>query len=191
MKQMFDQRPNRLTLRKDFEKRTWQTSESFADYCHEKVILAGQVPIDEDEIIDYVIDGVPDPRLRDQARLHWFAEVSELLKAFENITLQNNPKTERIPFKKNQQKTTKEDRIATTETSPEMANSTQKKTFKCFNCKEPGHRASNCKKPREAEKSTGDRPNSSTEGSSATEANLVQPIVGSNPYTVSVEYAAP
>lgn len=57
---MFDHRPGRLELCRKFEARAWQTKESFSDYCYEKTILGNQVPIAEEELVDYVIDGIPD-----------------------------------------------------------------------------------------------------------------------------------
>ncbi|KYN14490.1 hypothetical protein ALC57_13305 [Trachymyrmex cornetzi] len=63
MAQMFDSRPSKLSLRKEFEARIWKTEESFCDYYHEKVILANRVPIAEDELLDYVVEGISDIRL--------------------------------------------------------------------------------------------------------------------------------
>lgn len=60
MREMFDLRQSKLSLRKKFEERTWQTNESFTSYFHDKVILANRVPIADDEVVDYVIDGIPD-----------------------------------------------------------------------------------------------------------------------------------
>lgn len=66
---MFDHRPARITLRKNFEKRVWQTAELFSEYFHEKVTLANQVPIEEEEIVDYLIEGISDMQLRNQAKI--------------------------------------------------------------------------------------------------------------------------
>jgi len=49
MQGMFDHRPTRMDLRRQFEKRTWRGDETFSDYFHDKTILANRVPIDEDE----------------------------------------------------------------------------------------------------------------------------------------------
>jgi len=58
MKEMFDLRPSKLALRKSFERRIWQNKESFSDYFHDKVILANRVPVDDEELTDYIIDGI-------------------------------------------------------------------------------------------------------------------------------------
>ena len=67
MKAMFDHRPNKLSLRHKFEKRRWNPNEPFSDYHCDKIILANRVPILDEETIDYIVDGIPDFRLRNQA----------------------------------------------------------------------------------------------------------------------------
>lgn len=52
LRKMYDHRPSKLSLRKRFEKRIWKREETFHQYVHEKIILAHQVPIDEDEIVE-------------------------------------------------------------------------------------------------------------------------------------------
>lgn len=72
MKKMFNSRQNKLKRRKQFEERTWKTGENFNAYYHEKIILANRVPIDEDEMVEYLIDGISSVQLRNQARLQQF-----------------------------------------------------------------------------------------------------------------------
>ena len=43
-----------------FERRTWQVGETFNEYYHDKIIMAIRISIDTDEIIDYVVEGIPD-----------------------------------------------------------------------------------------------------------------------------------
>jgi len=177
-------------LRKEFERRTWQTGETFQAYFHDKIIMANRISVDADEIIDYVIDGIPDLRLRDQARLQRFKDAADLVEAFENVTLRNHPKAERNPGI-NQQKFKKEPKPATTESSTNPTSNPAPRGIKCFNCKEKGHRSTECTKPRAVtEKPASDRSGSTTESSSkaAVETNLIQPFVGSEPYTVPVSY---
>ena len=69
MQQMFDFRPAKVTLRKEFEVRMWQSGKSFANYFHEKLIVVNRVPILDEEVIDYIVDGVNDELLRNQDRL--------------------------------------------------------------------------------------------------------------------------
>jgi len=49
---MFDNRPSKLTLRRDFEKRKWRSGETFAEYYHEKVVFANRASVDEEELVD-------------------------------------------------------------------------------------------------------------------------------------------
>lgn len=45
MEQMFDLRPGKLALRREFESRIWKGGESFGDYYYDKMILANRIPI--------------------------------------------------------------------------------------------------------------------------------------------------
>ncbi|XP_076627732.1 uncharacterized protein LOC143344962 [Colletes latitarsis] len=87
MESMFHQRMNRLAARRQFEARAWHRGETFADYLHQKVILANRISIDQEELIDCVIDGIPDPVLQDQVRLQRFKTNADLLVACGRITL--------------------------------------------------------------------------------------------------------
>lgn len=69
MKQMFDLRPGKLSLRKEFEARKWILNESFADYFNEKLILVNRIPVAEEELEDYIIDSITDEQLQGHARL--------------------------------------------------------------------------------------------------------------------------
>lgn len=191
MKRMFDHRSSKMALRKEFERRTWQVGETFNEYYHDKTIMANRILIESDEIIDYVVDGIPDVRLRDHARLQRFKDAADLIEAFENITLKSHVKTEWNPVGVNQPKPKEKTKTAAIEhTETNVA----PRGIRCFNCKEKGHRATECPKPRAAvNKPTDARPDESTGKASkaANEANLIQPFVGPEPYTVSISYTVP
>lgn len=89
LKAMFQRRESRLSLRKKFENRIWKREETFHEYLHEKIIMGNRVPVEEDELIEHVIEGIPDATLRDQARIQGFASADALLKAFEKIMLRD------------------------------------------------------------------------------------------------------
>jgi len=36
----------------------WRTNETFADYLYDKMTLANRVPVEDAEIISYVIEGI-------------------------------------------------------------------------------------------------------------------------------------
>jgi len=92
MKRMFDHRPTKMDLRRRFEKRSWRNDEFFSDYYYDKVILAGKTSVDENELIDFIIDGIPEGYLRNQARMQCFGRKEDLLKAFAQITLRSEGK---------------------------------------------------------------------------------------------------
>lgn len=87
MKAMFDHRPNKLVRKKEFEGRIWRRGETFGAYMHDKIILANRVPVEEDDLIDYIVDGISDLNLQDQARIQGFTTTTSLLRAFEKVTL--------------------------------------------------------------------------------------------------------
>lgn len=87
MRVMFDRRDKRLSLRREFEKRTWNINETFAEYFNSKVIKASQVPIDEDEMVNYLIEGIPNLTIRHQASMQRFEDKETILKALENVSL--------------------------------------------------------------------------------------------------------
>jgi len=87
MRAMFDYRPNKLARKREFEGRIWKRDEAFSAYMHDKITLANRVPIEEDDLIDYIVDGISDVNLQDQARIQGFKTTTSLLKAFEKITL--------------------------------------------------------------------------------------------------------
>lgn len=51
------------------------------------MILANRVSVAGDELLDYIIEGIMDPRLQSQALLMNFQSGSALLKAFEKIQM--------------------------------------------------------------------------------------------------------
>lgn len=74
---MFDHRPNRLALQKEFENRSWRRGKSFCDYFFDKMTLTNKITIDPEELIDLIIDGISDIRLRDQARTNRYENTKD------------------------------------------------------------------------------------------------------------------
>ena len=133
METMFDHLPGKLAQRLEFEARVWQHSEKFCDYYHDKLILGNRVPISEEEIVDYIVDGIPDEQIQNQARIQCFKEKADLLKAFEKI---------RLGMKKTYEPRTKKD------TTVQAPPSQEEKPLLCYNCSETGHFSKNGTKPR-------------------------------------------
>jgi len=97
---MYDRRERRLTLRKEFENKMWQQGETFAEYFHKKLILANKVPIEEDEIIDYLVDGIPIKSIKHQALMQQFRDKETMLKAMENVSLGADQRMQAKPISK-------------------------------------------------------------------------------------------
>lgn len=137
---MFSRRPSKTTLRKSFEERVWKRSESFSEYVHDKIILANEVPIQEEERL-YYFEGIPDIRLKDQARIHRFQTVEDLLSAFEQVTLSNQENSSGANSK-NQKSIEKGEGYEPKRVDDKVLNM----EVKCYNCRRWGHLAVNCEK---------------------------------------------
>lgn len=193
MKEMFDLRQSKLSLRKKFEERTWRTNESFTSYYHDKIILANRVPIEDEEVVDYVIDGIPDRNLQDQARIMQFESQSDLLVAFKRLTLHSKKTTDQGKYQKEGKLSTKGNSTSRGSSASSSGDpSLRQKVVKCYNCQEVGHLASACPHPKKStcyrcdsishlikdcsEEESKPEPKSSV--------NLIEPISISDPYCV-------
>ena len=137
LKRMFDHQPSKLTLRKKIEDRMWKSNENFSEYYHDKVIMANRIAIEEEELIDFLVDGISDPLLRNQARMQCFKSPSALLIAFDKISQQADSK-----------KTTAVNLQPKNKIHPSSGGDTGMRTVRCFNCNQEGHWSSSCPKPR-------------------------------------------
>ncbi|XP_054091815.1 uncharacterized protein LOC128923562 [Zeugodacus cucurbitae] len=133
MSSLFEEKTSNLMLKKKFETRQWLTTESFREYFHEKLILANRILIGEDELVEYLIEGIPDNTLRSQAKMQQFLDKYELLEAFRNIQLPRYI-SKRI----------------TADNQHEQSNNGQQttKVVRCYNCNSVGHLANVCRKPK-------------------------------------------
>ena len=168
LREMFSYRPNVLTLRKKFEERTWKRGETFREYVHDKVIMANRVPIDDREMVPYLLQGIPDPQLRDQARLLKIRTKADLLEAFEDVMLRGPihtkaPNTVRDYGRNHQHQSSlgksgedigrgwrserKQRSCYSCGAADHVGHDcpTKGKGIKCFKCRDYGHIASECK----------------------------------------------
>ncbi|XP_076289805.1 uncharacterized protein LOC143213638 [Lasioglossum baleicum] len=136
LEQMFYHRPSNLVLRDRLRERVWKKNESFEDYFHDKIIKANRIPIDDEvELVDHIIEGIPDRSLRSQAKMHCFKTPEALLVAFEQLMLPSTSfagnslidERRRLP-------TTQQDREAFR----------KDKSRRCFNCNTEGHLSADC-----------------------------------------------
>jgi predicted RNA-binding protein with PUA domain len=74
-------------LRQKFRKHKWEEGESFNDYIHDKIILGNRVPVVKDELVEYIIDGISDGALKNQARVGDFGIKALLMALYEQVEL--------------------------------------------------------------------------------------------------------
>ncbi|XP_043263810.1 uncharacterized protein LOC122404023 [Colletes gigas] len=143
LRKMFQCHTSKMERRRQFEERQWKRDEKFADYFHHKVILANRIKIDEDELVDYIIAGIPDPTLRDQARIHGHASRTTLLAAFEQVSLRGRQQTSgpARPFNGEAKGSSSGyPKVTSERRSP----ATQRRYDRCFYCGGRGHDGSSC-----------------------------------------------
>lgn len=136
MRKMFDHRQSKLKLRKQFEERKWKHGEAFGAYFHEKIILANRVPVEEEELLEYMIEGISNVQLKNQAKLQRFESKDKLFTAFETVGLadEKNRKEEELKQKHRVQK--------------EAAKDSSVSNVRCYNCSKYGHVSRDCKAPK-------------------------------------------
>ncbi|XP_043501575.1 uncharacterized protein LOC122523751 [Polistes fuscatus] len=137
LRKMFHQRISKMTLRTRFQERVWKRDEPFSDYFHEKIILANRIEIDDEEIIEFVIAGIPDQSLRDQARVHGHKRKESLLSAFEHISLQGRPQQAKMD-----NSTTRRSNIDAS--VRRKINNVSDNRLRCKNCGAMGHFSEEC-----------------------------------------------
>ncbi|EZA62932.1 hypothetical protein X777_15524 [Ooceraea biroi] len=140
LKKMYGQRPDRLLLRREFEARVWTTSETFADYLHDKVTLANRVPISDLEIISYIVEGIPNPGLRTQAKVQGYESIDAMLTAFATVQLPKGTSHQSVKQPQGSPSSTGKQK--------EKPKSTQGNDLRrCYNCNETGHMAAAVRSP--------------------------------------------
>ncbi|XP_059218527.1 uncharacterized protein LOC131995015 [Stomoxys calcitrans] len=131
---MFGTKETKLELRRNFERRKWSYGEHFTDYCNDKIMLASKLSLDEDELVEYIVDGIPNIQIRMQMSLQQHTSTDDLLKSLANVKL-SKPSTAQQTTQKNKENT-------------EGKQPTTRVGVRCYNCNSVGHYAADCSKPR-------------------------------------------
>lgn len=176
------------------------------------MILVNRVAVEDNDIIDYIVDGILDRRLQDQARIMRFKSQSDMLEAFKGLSLQPKepadyePKKFVIQEQKNQRERrtmTGESPISPKENPTSLSESPRRRIIKCYNCCETGHRASTCPQPKETKElchhcgsinhlqkdcPKKEELTSSPTDTTAKTMNLVEPIFISDPYYIQLKF---
>ena len=118
-----EKKENHVVLRRNFEQFKWKPNTTFTEYFNEKVVLADKAGVNDEEQIDYLIEGIPDENLQVHAQLQCFKSKSQILQAFAKIQLKEPPTKASV--------------------STKTATATK---LRCFNCNSLGHFAADCRK---------------------------------------------
>lgn len=81
----FEKKENRMDKRKRFENRKWKLTETFDSYYTAKVQLATGLTIDEEELVEYIIEGILDDSLRCYALINNYTTKAELYKSYHKV----------------------------------------------------------------------------------------------------------
>ncbi|XP_046866745.1 uncharacterized protein LOC124460272 isoform X2 [Drosophila willistoni] len=123
----FGEKMSKSQMRRHFEQRNWKFGEKFAVYLDDKLMLANNINIDEEELLDKVIEGIPDKGLRTQARIQCFANPKQMLAAFAEIHL--------------------EDIRRATKDENETSRANKLQEMRCRRCNIRGHLVKDCNRP--------------------------------------------
>ena len=97
-------------------------------------MLGNELHLEENQLTEYVIDGMNNPNLQCQARMRDFASLNDLLRVMSRLS----PEECRM------------ERTRSTQQGPSTPRDSQQRPIMCFNCNKFGHQANVCRKPKRA-----------------------------------------
>jgi len=116
--------------------------------------LAKDVPVDEEEMVDYLIDGIPNDHLQNLARMKEFSKKEDMLRVLEKIPLRSTGKTNP---KRDIRLSAKDETKSQTNSLKDSERKEEKQTksdegkprsLRCYNCNKFGHLAADCPSPK-------------------------------------------
>ncbi|XP_043064201.1 uncharacterized protein LOC122320112 [Drosophila ficusphila] len=128
LKEAFGGKLPKIELRRKFAGRMWISDENFSVYFEDKCMLARDLDMDDDELLDGIIEGIPHENLRIQAKLQCFDNPAKMRRAFADVAL---PRQSGLLMK-----------------SEAAKGRDIKENSRCFNCNSKGHWARDCSKPK-------------------------------------------
>ncbi|KAG7203871.1 hypothetical protein KM043_017925 [Ampulex compressa] len=142
----FGQWSNILYLKQKFEKRNWRSNESFIDYVREKIVLGYRVPIADMEIVDYIVESIPDMYIRLSAKIQRFPNPVELLSVLSKLELL---KEDQRPMSGPQQmmKAVAIKKSCIKKKHQGSTSAGGNRLYSCYNCGKTGHYANKCRYP--------------------------------------------
>jgi hypothetical protein len=145
---MFDQRLDDKVLHERFRKREWRKDETFSDYMHQKIILANRVPIAERQLLGYIIDGIPNLILRNEARISGVSTKEELRARFEQVErwwdMKDEAKSGEGKYRSHRGTTPRDEVRRPEEGRDNKDRRDERRKRNCFSCGLPNHVSSNC-----------------------------------------------
>jgi hypothetical protein len=130
MKQMFKKRLNKVEVMREFEARKWTRGEDFTKYYADNVRLGNKARLGEDDILQYLIDGIENRMLQNFVRINNPFELTDVLTIMKDV--------------KNEDRKLSSTKSAPTSVSSSEKSQTTKKSTRCYNCNAEGHVASKC-----------------------------------------------
>jgi hypothetical protein len=130
MKQMFKKRLNKVEVMREFEARKWTRGEDFTKYYADKVRLRNKARLGEEDILQYLIDGIENRMLQNFVRINNPFELTDVLTIMKDV--------------KNEDRKLSSTKSAHTSVSSSEKSQTTKKSTRCYNCNTEGHVASKC-----------------------------------------------